>query len=99
MSGKNITRSSGESKTGKTDWQRVSKQTDREIEEAIRSDPDAAPLLNDDWYKKAQIVWPQKKVPVSIRLDKDIVEWFKTQQKPYQTLINAVLRTYMEARK
>jgi uncharacterized protein (DUF4415 family) len=92
-------RSSSESKIGKTDWPRVSKQTDRQIEEAIRADPDAAPLLNDDWFKKAQIVRPQKKVPVSIRLDKDIVEWFKAQQKPYQTLINAVLRTYMEARK
>ncbi|HPA45842.1 MAG TPA: BrnA antitoxin family protein [bacterium] len=92
-------RSSSKSEAGRTDWQRISKQSDQEIEEAIRADPDAAPLLTDDWFKKAQVVLPEKKVPVSIRLDKDIVEWFRAQQKPYQTLINAVLRTYMEARK
>ena len=41
---------------------------------------------------------PQRKQTVTIRLDADLLEWLR-QQKGYQTRINAVLRTYMDAQK
>lgn len=36
---------------------------------------------------------------INIRIDKDVLEWFKSQDKDYQTHINAVLRAYYEANK
>lgn len=81
----------------RTDWARVRALTDREIEEAVASDPDAAPILDEAWFKQARLVEPEPKVPVSIRLDRDVVEWFKRQGPRYQSRINAVLRAFMSA--
>ena len=44
-------------------------------------------------------ILPQGKAPVTLRLDKDIIAWFKHQGRGYQTRINAVLRTFVEAQK
>jgi uncharacterized protein (DUF4415 family) len=41
---------------------------------------------------------PQPKQTVTLSLDADLLTWLR-QQKGYQTRINAVLRTYMEAQK
>ena len=49
-----------------------------------------------DW-SNAMIVEPQPKVAVSIRLDGDVIDFFKKGGKGYQTRINAVLRAYMQA--
>lgn len=81
----------------KTDWARVDKLTDAEIRRAIRSDPDAAPELDAAWFRRAKLVLPQPKQAVSIRLDRDVMEWFRRQGRGYQTRINAVLRSYVEA--
>jgi uncharacterized protein (DUF4415 family) len=40
---------------------------------------------------------PQAKEGVYLRLDQDVLEWFKAQGPGYQTRINAILRAYMEA--
>jgi uncharacterized protein (DUF4415 family) len=82
---------------GKTDWKRVRALTDQEIDEAVRSDPDAAPILDEEWFRTATLVMPERKVPVSIRVDHEVVEWFKAQGPRYQSRMNAVLRSYMEA--
>ena len=42
---------------------------------------------------------PQIKKAVSIRLDQDVLDFFKAAGRGYQTRINAILRSYMEARK
>lgn len=55
------------------------------------------PELTEEWFKNAVLVMPEKKVPVSLRLDKEIVEWFKQQGKGYQSKINAVLSTYVRS--
>lgn len=55
------------------------------------------PEVDEEWFQRARIVYPQPKKPVSLRLDDDVVTWFKTQGKGYQTHINAVLRSYVEA--
>lgn len=51
-----------------------------------------------DW-SSARLVTPEPKTPVSIRLDPDVLAFFKAQGKGYQTRINAVLRAYMEAQR
>ena len=47
--------------------------------------------------RRRVIVLPQPKASVSIRLDQEVLDWFKAQGKGYQTRINALLRAYMEA--
>jgi uncharacterized protein (DUF4415 family) len=68
------------------------KMTDREID---LCDPDAPPLSDQDLQKMSLFIPPQKRTS-TIKLDSDILRWFK-EQKPqdYQTLINAVLRDYI----
>lgn len=100
MSGKHITRTSVHEpqKPGKTDWVRVDALTDEEIESAMRSDPDWADLIDFDW-SDAVVVTPKKKKAVSIRLDEDVIDFFKAQGEGYQTRMNAVLRHFMEKTK
>jgi uncharacterized protein (DUF4415 family) len=80
------------------DWARFDAQTDAEIEAAIREDPDAAPMLNADWFASATLVMPRPKEQISIRLDRDVLEHFR-QYPRYQTRINAILRAAMEHEK
>ena len=51
-----------------------------------------------DW-STAEIIDPQTKQMISLRLDQDLLEWLKSQGKGYQTRINAILRSYMDAQK
>ena len=82
---------------GRTDWARVEALTDEDIARAVADDPDAAPLLDEAWFQKARLVPPDPKVPISIRIDRDVLEWFRRRGPRYQTKINAVLRAYVEA--
>ncbi len=81
---------------GRTDWNRVDALTESRLDEAARSDPDARPTDAEFW-RGAKLVMPERKVPVSLRLDRDVVAWFKSHGRGYQSRINAVLRTYMNA--
>ena len=81
-----------------TDWARLDAMTDEEIEQAAADDPDNPPWTDEDWAN-ARVVWPQGKAPVTLRLDRDIIAWFKLQGSGYQTRINAVLRGFVEAQK
>ena len=81
----------------RTDWERLRRQTDEDIARAVASDPDAAPITDAAWWRKATLVLPATKVAISLRLDRDVLEWFKRQGPRYQSRINAVLRTFMEA--
>jgi uncharacterized protein (DUF4415 family) len=82
---------------GRTDWAALDALTDEEIEKAIADDPDAAPSLDADWFRKAELVIPATKVATSIRVDGDVMDWFKTQGRGWQTRMNAVLRAYAKA--
>lgn len=79
----------------KTDWARVDAMTDADVEAAMRDDPDWKDFIDIDW-SNATIVYPQPKNPVSIRLDADVLDFFKATGKGYQTRINAVLRHFMQ---
>jgi uncharacterized protein (DUF4415 family) len=82
---------------GKTDWARVDAMSDREIENAAKADPDAAPILDKNWFKQATVVLPERKVPISLRMDREVVEWFKAHGRRYQSRMNAVLKAYVQA--
>jgi uncharacterized protein (DUF4415 family) len=84
----------------KTDWQRVNALTEDEIEAAARADADAQPL-DDAFWADAHIVMPQRipKKHQGMRLDAEVIDWFKAQGPGWQTRMNAVLRSYVEARK
>jgi len=98
MNAKNtVTRSLNRRHRGRTDWARVDALADRQIKAAIRSDPDAAPILNRKWFAKAKLVLPERKVPISLRLDREVVDWFKSHGARYQSRMNAVLKAYVEA--
>ena len=66
-----------------------------------RTSPDApeAESLGVDFWKNARVVMPIGKTSVHLRLDNDIVDWFKTQGKGHLTRMNSVLRAYVEAQK
>ena len=78
-----------------TDWARLEAMTDEEIEASIANDPDWEEFKDLDW-SKAVVVIPPKKKAISIRVDEDVLDYFKTQGSGYQRRINAVLRSYVQ---
>ncbi|HUY27549.1 MAG TPA: BrnA antitoxin family protein [Candidatus Binataceae bacterium] len=99
MSEEHIVRYSTPARRGKTmtDWARVNALTDRDIEKAVASDPDAPPIMDEQWWRNATLVMPERKVPVSMRVDREILEWFKRQGRGYQSRMHAVLAAYYRA--
>ncbi len=81
----------------RTDWERVRNMSDEEVEANAADDPHAI-LSGDDW-NHLKVVAPPGKRLFSIRLDNDVLDWFRQQGRGYQTRINAVLRAYMEQRR
>src|SRR6266481_422814 len=80
---------------GKTDFAALDALGDDDIARAVAADPEAAPL-DTDWAK-AHLVLPPGKELVTLRLDRDVIDWFREAGKGYQTRINAVLRAYKDA--
>jgi uncharacterized protein (DUF4415 family) len=79
------------SKRRRTGWARLRKMTNRKI------DYSDIPATDARFWEKAQVVMPPAKTHLSLRLDEDVVEWFKRKGDGYQTRINAVLRSYVQA--
>jgi uncharacterized protein (DUF4415 family) len=78
-------------KKSQTDWKHLASLEDDKI------DFTDIPRLGSDFWKKAKLRMPEKKDSVTIRLDHDVLNWFKKMGKGYQTRMNAVLRSYTEA--
>jgi uncharacterized protein (DUF4415 family) len=57
-----------------------------------------APELGPDFFANA-IIWPGAKKQITLRIDPDVLTFFRKQGRGYQSTMNAVLRKYMEARK
>jgi uncharacterized protein (DUF4415 family) len=79
-------------KRSKTDWKRIDAMRDEDI------DFSEIPELGPDFFARA-IIWPGPKKQITLRVDPDVLTFFRKQCRGYQTVINAVLRKYMEARK
>ncbi len=89
-------RTSKRRKTG-TDWEALRRLSDADLRAGIDSDPDAH-ATDENFWKDARLVRPKPKRLVTLRLDADLLEWFR-RESGYQTRINAILRTYMDAKK
>ena len=94
-----VRRSRAGSKPAAVDWSEFDALTDENIASAVRDDPDASPLVDEEWFQKAQFVQPLNKVAINIRVDQEVLDFFKSEGTGYQTRMNAVLRTYMEHEK
>ena len=74
--------------------------TDREIEKAVREDPDAAPILDAHWFRNAKLVMPperKRRTSISLRVESEVLDWFKAQGGQYQSRMHAVLKAFVEA--
>jgi uncharacterized protein (DUF4415 family) len=80
-------------KRSKTNWAKIDALKDKDI------DTSDIPEQGKEFFKRAVIRLPESKTAVTIRLDRQVVEWFKKQGPGYQTRINALLRAYMESQK
>ena len=75
--------------------------SDKRLEE-IKNIPDEdidtsdIPELDDSFWENAKLVQPISKKLISLRVDTDVLQWFKERGKGYQSLMNAVLRSYVE---
>ena len=61
----------------------------------MKTSPEELADIPDDFWDEAKLVVPAAKRAISLRVDEDVLEWFRGQGPRYQTRMNAVLRTYM----
>lgn len=83
-------------RSGRTDWSRIARLTDAEIEHMAARDRDNPATSAKDWTQ-GFLGLPPLKTPVNAKFDIDVVKWFKSQGRGYQARMNAVLRKYMLA--
>jgi uncharacterized protein (DUF4415 family) len=80
----------------RTDWTRLDVLADADI------DTSDIPEITPEMFAKAIVrrgLKPvAKKTQVTLRVDSDVLSWFKSQGRGYQTQINTLLRAYMQAR-
>ena len=79
---------------GRADMERLQRMSEAEI---ARTSPPELRDLPKDFWDDAVVVTPQPKEAISLRVDGDVLDWFRKQGPRYQTRMNAVLRSYMTA--
>ena len=82
---------SAKRKSISSNLKRLDKMTDAEI------DYSDSPPLDESFFTKQTVMLPQKKDSITLRIDHDVLEFFKHQGRGYQTLINAILKLYVQA--
>jgi uncharacterized protein (DUF4415 family) len=80
----------------RTDWRKAKALTGKKLEASIRADGDDI-REEPDWAQAVMGI-PVPKDHINIRVDHDVLEWFKANGKGYQTLMNNVLRAFVEAK-
>ncbi len=79
-------------KKSRTNWARVRAMKDKDI------DLSEVPELGSEFFDRA-VLWPGRKRQITLRLDPDVLDFFRRHGRGYQTVINNVLRRYMDARR
>jgi uncharacterized protein (DUF4415 family) len=85
------------SRKSRTDWKRVDALEDDEI--SFSDAPELTPQMFARAVVRRGLKPVARKKLLTLRIDRDVVEWYKSQGSGYQTRINALLRAYMEERK
>ena len=80
----------------RTDWAKVDATTQNELETSIAADPDDV-HEELDWSRAVKGL-PPRKEHINIRVDADVLSWFRETGRGYQTRMNNVLRAYVESR-
>jgi uncharacterized protein (DUF4415 family) len=83
------------SSNSQTDWQRLDAMSDEDID--LSDCPEITPELFAKAIVRRGLPAAKNKAQVTLRIDGDVLEWFKSQGRGYQTQINTLLRAYMEA--
>ena len=85
------------SSKSQTDWKRIDALKDQDIDFSDRRE------IPPEMFARAMVrrgLKPvRRKEQLTLRIDSDVVEWFKRKGQGYQTKINALLRAYVEAHK
>ena len=79
-----------------TDWGKADAMTGKKLDASIRADADD--VQGDPDWTQAFIGIPAPKDHINIRIDHDVLEWFKANGRGYQTLMNNVLRAFVQSR-
>ncbi len=79
---------------GRADLKRLQHVSEEEIEQT--SPPELTDLPPGFW-DDAEVVYPPAKEAISLRVDRDVLTWFRERGPKYQTRMNAVLRSYMQS--
>jgi len=78
-----------------TEWERLDALQDEDIDLSDSAE------ITPEMFAKAVVCRglksPPNKHQITIRLDADVLRWYRAQGKGYQTRINALLRAYMDA--
>ena len=74
----------------KSDFKRIDQMTDADI------DYSDIPPLDHSFFERATVKLPQKKDSITLRVDHEVLEFYKNQGKGYQTFMNHVLKMYAE---
>ena len=80
----------------RTDWRKANAVTGKKLEASIRADADD--IRDEPDWAQAVMGVPAPKDHINIRIDHDVLEWFKANGKGYQTLMNNVLRAFVKTR-
>jgi uncharacterized protein (DUF4415 family) len=78
-----------------TDWERVDSQSDSDID--VSDNPEITPEMFAKAVVRKGLKPVVRKAQVTLRIDEDVLTWFKQQGSGYQTRINALLKAYKEA--
>jgi uncharacterized protein (DUF4415 family) len=95
-----MTLSDAKTVKSKTDWQRLKDMPDAAITLAAEADSDNLPL-NDPFFETARRLQPsallkEAKQQITLRIDADVLEWFRAYGSGYQSRMNAVLKAYVQ---
>ena len=86
-----------------TDWTRVAAMSDGELTANAEADPDNGPIpevmIEGARPMRLEDFLTAAKEKVSLRLDREVLSWFRAQGGGYQTRINAALKAYISAQK
>ena len=85
------------SKKSQTDWKRVDALEDKDID--LSDTPEVPAEMFAQAIVRRGLKPVSRKAQLTLRVDNDVLDWFKNQGQGYQTKINALLRAYMEAHK
>lgn len=78
-----------------TDWEQLDTMTDEDID--LSDSPEITPEMFARAVVRQGLDAPLSKQQVTLRIDSDVLEWFRQQGRGYQTKINSLLRAYMQA--